>query len=268
MRLPDRVARALAGASAPVCAYVYDTAVLRARAAELRAVLPEAGRLLYAVKANGHPAVVRALAAEVDGLEVASAGELALAYAELLPHADRQPWLAFSGPGKTDAELVAAAGAGAVVHVESAHELRRLSHLAGETPVRVALRVNRASARLPGTHAMTGAPTPFGIDEAEVPQACRLAAELPGIALIGFHLHAVSNNLDAAAHAAFAVDAVDWAVRAAAAQGVALGYVNIGGGLASTTPTGPPSTWRRSAPGCGGRRCLPGRCWSSSRAVT
>lgn len=229
--VPERVAAALAGATPPVCAYVYDTEVLRARAAELRAVLPAAGRLLYAVKANGHPAVISALAAEVDGLEVASGGELVLAHAALLPHADRQPWLAFSGPGKTDAELIAAAGAGAVVHVESPHELRRLSHGAGESPVRVALRVNRASARLPGTHAMTGTPTPFGIDEAAVPEACRLAAELPGIELIGFHLHAVSNNLDAAAHASFAVDAVSWSVRAAAAHGVALAYINIGGGL-------------------------------------
>ena len=74
--LPER---ALGQLTTPVCAYVYDTAVLRATAATLRAALPAGATLLYAVKANGHPAVVQALADACDGLEVASGGELELA---------------------------------------------------------------------------------------------------------------------------------------------------------------------------------------------
>jgi diaminopimelate decarboxylase len=205
----------LAGARRPVCAYVYSAAALRERAALLRAALPERVLLLYAVKANGHPDVVRTLAGLVDGLEVASGGELNLAReagAELI---------AFSGPGKTDAELAAAVDAGAIVHAESLLELRRLG-----TAPRVALRVNRTGVTLSGTHAMTGVPTPFGIDEADLAEACQTADDP-----IGFHLHAVSNNLDAAAHAAFVVDAVDWSVRAAAHHGIDLRYVNVGGGL-------------------------------------
>ena len=61
--VPDRVAAALRTVPAPVCAYVYDTDVLRAQAAAVRAALPAGTVLLYAVKANGHPDVVRALAA-------------------------------------------------------------------------------------------------------------------------------------------------------------------------------------------------------------
>ncbi|HET8680289.1 MAG TPA: type III PLP-dependent enzyme [Micromonosporaceae bacterium] len=247
--LPARVAAALRRLPRPACGYVYDAASLRARVALLRAVLPPRVRLLYAVKANGHPGVVRTLASTVDGLEVASGGELALALGcgggigRDAGQGTGRGWLvAFSGPGKTDAELAAAVGAGAVVHAESPHELRRLSlaavaaghgrdHHPGRRPVPVALRVNRAGASLPGSHAMTGTATPFGVDAARLDQAAALAAALPGLDLVGFHLHAVSNNTDAAAHAAFLVDAVEWSVRAAARLRLRLRYVNAGGGL-------------------------------------
>ena len=58
--------------------YTYDLRVVRERATYLRSALPGA-TILYAVKANGHPAVVDALAEICDGLDVASTGELALA---------------------------------------------------------------------------------------------------------------------------------------------------------------------------------------------
>jgi diaminopimelate decarboxylase len=223
--LPERIVTAVTGAARPVCAYVYDTAALRARAEAVRAALPAGAELLYAVKANGHPAVAATLAGCLDGIEVASGGELDLAVAA------GARTIVFSGPAKTDAELRAAVDAGATVHVESGHELRRLAHAAGGRRVPVALRVNRAAAALPGTHQMTGAPTPFGIDEASLPEAIELARSLPGIELIGFHLHAVSNNLDAAAHAAFVTEALSWAVRVARSYGVPLRYLNLGGGM-------------------------------------
>jgi len=240
--LPERVRSALAAAARPVCAYVYDRAALRAAVRDVRAALPPGAELFYAVEANGHPPVVTELAAHVDGVEVASGGELALAAA-----AGARAVL-FGGPGKTDADLRAAAAAGALVHAESAHELRRLALAAGSLgrdapsgsgrpPVAVALRVNRAGGGLPGSHRMAGAPTPFGVDEAHLGDTVALAATLAGVRLVGFHLHAVSNNLDAAAHAAFVAGALDWAVAAAGRHGVALEYVNVGGGF-GVDPTG------------------------------
>lgn len=223
--VPGRVAAALASADRPICAYLYDTAALRNRAAATRAALPAGADLFYAVKANGHPAVVDTLAGAVDGLEVASGGELDLA----LGAGARR--ITFSGPGKTDAELRAAIDAGALMHVESTHELRRLALAAGDTTVSVALRVNRSAAELPGTHQMTGATTQFGIAEDELPVAVALAAGLSAVDVVGFHLHAVSNNLDAAAHGAFAIEAARWAVTCADHHGVALRYLNIGGGF-------------------------------------
>src|SRR5262245_33492434 len=105
MRPPDRVVEAVRALGRPRCGFVYDLGVLRARAGRLRSALPQA-TLLYAVKANSHPAVVRTLAAALDGVDVASAGELALAVSA---GARR---IVVSGPAKTDELLRAAADAG------------------------------------------------------------------------------------------------------------------------------------------------------------
>jgi diaminopimelate decarboxylase len=225
--VPLMVADAVRALPSPICSYVYDRSALRRVAADVRVALPTGATLLYAVKANGHPDVVATLAAEVDGLEVASGGELALAVEA------GARMIAFGGPAKTDAELAAAVEADALVHVESTLELHRLAAVA-PGGLRVALRVNRAfsspSAGLAGSHRMTGAPTPFGIDESTLDEAASLARRL-GLAPIGFHLHAVSNNLDAAAHAGYVRDAVDWSFGAAARLGIDLSYVNVGGGF-------------------------------------
>ncbi len=54
--------------------FVYDAAVVRARVAELRAALPPAVRLHYAVKANPFGPLLALLAGLVDGFDIASAG--------------------------------------------------------------------------------------------------------------------------------------------------------------------------------------------------
>ncbi len=220
MRPPDRVVAALRDRPRPVCAYVYDIGALRERAAAVRAALPPGSTLLYAMKANRHPDVVAALAAVCDGIEVASGGELDRALAA----GARQ--ISFGGPAKTDAELSAAVAAGVRLNVESAHELRRVPR-----PAEVSVRVNRAEGGPPGSHRMTGVPTPFGVDETQLADVLALAATLPGLRVTGFHLHAVSNNLDAAAHVAFVADAVAWSVSTAARHGIDLRVVNVGGGL-------------------------------------
>ncbi|MEV0720212.1 alanine racemase [Asanoa sp. NPDC050611] len=218
--IPEPVAAALRRARRPVCAYVYDPTVAVARIAALREALPPGTRVLYAVKANGNPDLLHAVAAHADGLEVASGGELDLALAA------GARTIAFAGPAKTDGELSAAIAAHATIHVESAHELRRLTHLAAGRPATAALRVNRAADTPSGSHRMTGTPTPFGIAEEDLDTLPR-----DTVPITGFHLHAVSNNLDAAAHAAFVDDAVTWSLATARRLGIDLTYVNAGGGF-------------------------------------
>ena len=215
MRPPEWVAAALRALPRPRCAFAYDTSVVRAQAERLWAAFGDKTVLLYAVKANGNTSVVSALADACDGLDVASRGELDLAVAA---GARR---IVVSGPAKTDDLLAAAVRAGAQINVESRHELLRLPPGA-----RIAIRVNRRGAALPGSHAMTGTPTPFGVDESELPALIGSGPEIEG-----FHLHAVSNNLDAAAHSAFARESLAWSVRTAERFGIELRSVNVGGGL-------------------------------------
>ena len=76
--------------------YAYDGQRIAERVAELRTAMPRSLKFHYAIKANPMPAVVRHLAGITDGLDVASAGELAVALATGIdPHN-----ISFAGPGK------------------------------------------------------------------------------------------------------------------------------------------------------------------------
>jgi diaminopimelate decarboxylase len=219
----EAVLRAIRTLPRPVCAYVYDRQVLTRQARAVRAAIPDDALLAYAMKANGHPELVAALAPEVDAIEVASGGEL-----ETAVRAGARG-LYFAGPAKTDDELRAAVAAGAIINVESLHELRRLAWLG--QPARIALRVNRSHLGLPAMIKMTGVPTAFGVAEGQLGTALAAVADAAHLHLVGFHLHAVSNNLDAAAHAAFVADAASWASLVARHFGVRLEQVNVGGGF-------------------------------------
>ncbi len=120
--------------------FAYDRRLLRERVAALRAVLPPAVKLHYAMKANPMPAVVGLMAGLVEGIDVASAGELKVALDAGADPAE----ISFAGPGKRDAELRQAVAAGVLVNVESPRELGVLADAAAAfgRPARVALRVN------------------------------------------------------------------------------------------------------------------------------
>ena len=110
--------------------YAYDRARCASACDELRAALPAAIRLHYAIKANPMPALVGFMAALVDGLDVASGGELRVA---LDAGMDRSE-VSFAGPGKSEAELAQAVAAGILINVESMREIRAARrHLAAHS---------------------------------------------------------------------------------------------------------------------------------------
>jgi diaminopimelate decarboxylase len=94
--------------------YAYDRAHLDERVALLRRHLPPQVKLHYAIKANPMPALVDHLARRVDGLDVASGRELRVA----LDSGMTAQEISFAGPGKTQAELAQAIGAGILLNVE------------------------------------------------------------------------------------------------------------------------------------------------------
>ncbi|HET9519080.1 MAG TPA: type III PLP-dependent enzyme, partial [Actinoplanes sp.] len=77
-----------------------------------------------------------------------------------------------------------------------------------------------------------------GVEQAQLGVVLAAARGLANVRVRGFALHAVSNNLDAAAHARFVTDAVAWSVRVAQRHRLPLRSVNVGGGLGVDYVTG------------------------------
>lgn len=208
--------------------FAYDRALLTARVERLRAALPKAIHLSYAVKANPMPAVVQHLADLVDAMDVASAGEMATVLDTVLP-AER---VSFAGPGKTEAEIEKAVAAGVTIEMESATEVDRVVKIGdrlGFRP-RVALRVN-PDFRVKGSGMrMGGGPQQFGVDVEQVPHLlARLVAA--DVDFLGFHVFAGSQNLDAAILGEAQRRTVDLIVALAERLPSPIRYVNLGGGF-------------------------------------
>ncbi|WP_113703234.1 alanine racemase [Nonomuraea lactucae] len=223
----------LTKAGTPVSAYVYDGDIAAERARELRAALPDWAAVYYAVKANSFPGVIAALAPHVDGFEVASKAELELAL-RARPSDGTTPAVVAAGPAKTVPVLTALVREEVeAINAESLLELHRISRIAVAEGVRarVALRVNPARIPVTGSLHMGGVPSQFGVAEPDVPGVLRAAMRLPGLDLVGFHVHAASGNLDADAHAAYLRWCVEWSARTARENGVHLRHIDIGGGI-------------------------------------
>ncbi len=208
--------------------YAYDRAAIGKRIAELRQALPPEISLHYAIKANPMPAVVAHIAPLVDGLDLASAGELAVA----LDIGANPAHISFAGPGKTDSELHRAAAAGICVNVESEREIRVLaaySRARGIRP-RVAIRVNPDFELKTSGMKMGGGPKQFGIDAERVPQVLRDLAGLP-LDFVGFHIYGGSQNLRADAIAEAEHKALELAIALSADALAPVQLLNIGGGF-------------------------------------
>ena len=208
--------------------YIYDRSVMQRTLAVLRAALPAGVGIHYALKANPYAPLVNFLAPQLEGLDVASVGELSVALASGTAAAN----ISMAGPGKTDAVLNAALQAGIRINVESAGELQRLAILAERSGkrARVALRINPdIELKSAGMH-MGGGASPFGIDAEQAPQ---VLAMLPGMALDfeGFHFYAGSQILRADVIVAMQRHCFDLALQLVHGTGLTLRSINLGGGF-------------------------------------
>ena len=208
--------------------YAYDRSLLDARVAQLRAALPQAIKLHYAMKANPMPALVCHMARLIDGIDVASAGELLVA---LDAGADPQE-VSFAGPGKTEAELHQAVAAGILINVESFREVPILA-AAQQTlglPARVAVRVNPDFELKSSGMKMGGGPKQFGVDAEQIPE---LLGEIgrAGLAFEGFHLFAGSQNLKPESIVEAQQKSFALACRLAEHAPSPVKFLNLGGGF-------------------------------------
>ncbi len=186
-------------------------------------------QVLFAAKANGNLAVMRALAREGAGADVFSSGELHLALdAGMAPEK-----LLFNGSSKTPQDLQLAVEKGVKVSVDSLDELHQLdaaARAAGKT-VKIAFRVNPALDVPTHPKIATGlATSKFGIPHGEIPAAYREALACKNVQPVGIHCHIGSQILDIEPF----VRAAEVMVRIAQEltnMGVRLEFIDLGGGL-------------------------------------
>ena len=203
-------------------ALVFDEQGLRETAREyleaFRALHPDTD-VHFASKALPCAPVTRILAQEGLGCDVASTGELAIALAAGFD-AHR---ILLHGNAKSDRDLgdAVAAGVGLIV-IDNADDVDRLERLA-PAHQRVLLRVNPAVHGR--THAAmdTGSPhSKFGVSPGDAPALLERIDRVPGLILLGVHVHIGSQLLD--------LDGFEEAARAIAGLGRFPVY-DLGGGL-------------------------------------
>ena len=186
-------------------------------------------RILFAAKANGNLAVMRALARLGAGADVFSSGELHLALEAGISAEN----LLFNGSSKSPEDLKLAVAKGVKVSVDSLDELHQLdaaAKAAGKT-AEIAFRVNPALEVPTHPKIATGlATSKFGIPHKEIPAAYREAMSCKNIRPVGIHCHIGSQILDVEPFAR-AADVMVRIAKELTEMGVKLEFIDLGGGL-------------------------------------
>jgi diaminopimelate decarboxylase len=191
LTIGGRRADALVAEAGDTPLFVYDLALIDAKIARFRAAFPNV-ELHYAIKANSYLPLLQHISKHVDGLDVASGGELELA----LSTGIRPSAISFAGPGKRDSELELAIRSGVVINCESEGEAERIVSIAERLNLQalVAIRVNPDFEIKGSGMRMGGGAKPFGVDAERVPALVqRLFAAGPQF--VGFHIFAGSQAL-------------------------------------------------------------------------
>ena len=228
LAIGGRTASALVKEAGDTPLFVYSRDAIARRIGELRAALPDRVRIHYAMKANPYAPLLEFMADHVDGLDIASGGELVMAReAGFLPRE-----ISFAGPGKRDRELHAAIKAGVTINLESEGEAERAlatGKVLGVAP-RLAIRVNPSFEMRGSGMKMGGGAKPFGIDEERVPALARKLVDA-GAHWRGFHIYTGSQALDAEAIIETQANVLTLASRLASEAGVDVPHLNMGGGF-------------------------------------
>ncbi|MFL6757301.1 MAG: pyridoxal-dependent decarboxylase, exosortase A system-associated, partial [Sphingomicrobium sp.] len=169
--------------------------------------------------------LLEAMAAMVDGFDIASAGELGKVAHLGLP-------ISFAGPGKRDQELETAIRAGITINLESEGEAERALAICAREGLtaRLAVRVNPPFGLKGSGQKMGGLPSQFGVDHERAPALIRRIIDA-GADWRGLHIFAGSQALQAEALIELQRDTVALAASIAEDAGHAPPHVNLGGGF-------------------------------------
>ena len=203
------------------CAYVYDLATVRSRARALLG-LASVGRVLYAIKANPHPGILRAAAEEGLAFECVSPGEMTRVL-QSVPGVVPEDLL-FTPNFAPRAEYERAAGIGVGITIDNLYVLRAWPGLFAGRELFV--RIDTGSGR--GHHHMVqtaGDQSKFGVPQFELAEL-REAADAAGARIRGLHAHAGSGHFEVGSW----IEAAEL-LAVAAQEFPAIRTLNIGGGL-------------------------------------
>ena len=197
----------------------------------------------FAVKANTSKAIMAAIASWGGGADTVSGGEIKRALNAGIA-ADK---VVFSGVGKSEAEIEAALKAGIMMfNMESAAELELINSIAGRLKVKapVGFRVNPDVDARTHPKITTGlAGNKFGLSVEKAFEQYKAAAALPNIEIKGISCHIGSQITEISPFVDAAGRILNLTERLRA-QGIALHYFDMGGGLGITYHHENPPTWR------------------------
>lgn len=169
--------------------YVYDAAMIAGQCAKLQRNFPNV-TIHYAMKANSNPEILKIIKKAGCGVEAVSIGELRLA----LQVGYKPSKVSFTCSNLSEAELTEAAKSGALVHLDSLHQLEVWGKKKlGST---VSLRLNQGIGAGHHAHVITGGPdSKFGISVRDILKAKAIAKKY-GLSIVGIQQHIGSNVLD------------------------------------------------------------------------
>lgn len=240
----EQIARAV---GTPV--YVYSAATIRDRYRRLDHMLASVPhRIHYTLKANASRGILALLRELGAGADVVSGGELRRAMNAGFAPSD----IVFGGVGKTEQELADALDADVLmINAESETEIRLLDRLAREREMtaRVSIRVNpEITLEAPHEYIKTGGRGhKFGIPYDEVLKVAEIAAQLPGVRLVGLDMHLGSqlSRIDPYREGAERLASIHADVKQ---RGIdTIEYLDIGGGLGVRYDTEQPPDLQRFA---------------------
>ena len=227
--------------------YVYSYHTLIDHFHKLQAAFSDIQPLIcYSVKANSNLAILKALVDKGAGLDIVSGGELFRALRIGCP-AEK---IVYASVGKTGREIEEAIKKRILFfNVESLPELESINRIAKRLNrvVNVAIRINPDVEPKTHKYITTGKLTnKFGIDFKSARQILLLRKALSGVRVCGLHIHIGSQITEAAPFIAAINKVVDF-IAQLRKRGIALEYLNIGGGLGIVYDKETPQTAQKFA---------------------
>lgn len=184
----------------------------------------------YAVKANGHPEVLKALSGAGCGADIVSGGEMD----QCLKNGFKPQDIVFSGVGKTKKEIEKALSLQIKeINVESPAELKRVAQMSQDLGLTASISLRMNPDVNPDTHPYikTGfRDNKFGMDASFLPELISILKESPQLMLKGLSMHIGSQILEVDSY----LEAIEkmWPLfEELQSKGFPLETFNIGGGL-------------------------------------